>query len=124
MTNKTQIYRPIAPDIEELASEHHHDREAALELLCILLKPLLVPGVLAGYHVRVRVLDHHLKSQEFFSAKEFPKIAGRLESVYNVSPRRSSVDARSLADCSGSRCSTTTRRADRTAGSIQPPSGG
>ncbi|HSB00528.1 MAG TPA: NADH-ubiquinone oxidoreductase-F iron-sulfur binding region domain-containing protein [Anaerolineales bacterium] len=33
MTNKTQIYKPISPEIEELAHEHHHDREAALELL-------------------------------------------------------------------------------------------
>ncbi len=33
MTNKTQIYKPISPEIEELASEHHHDRESALELL-------------------------------------------------------------------------------------------
>ncbi len=33
MTNKTQIYKPISPEIEELAREHHHDREAALELL-------------------------------------------------------------------------------------------
>ncbi len=40
MTNKTIVYKPISPEIEELASEHHkrsspvgHDREAALELL-------------------------------------------------------------------------------------------
>ncbi|MBN2116544.1 MAG: NADH-quinone oxidoreductase subunit NuoF [Anaerolineales bacterium] len=33
MTNKTQIYKPISPEIEELAREHHQDREAALELL-------------------------------------------------------------------------------------------
>ncbi|HEX9332246.1 MAG TPA: NAD(P)H-dependent oxidoreductase subunit E, partial [Anaerolineales bacterium] len=33
MTNKTIVYIPISPEIEELASEHHHDREAALELL-------------------------------------------------------------------------------------------
>ncbi len=33
MTNKTIIYKPISPEIDELAREHHHDREAALELL-------------------------------------------------------------------------------------------
>jgi NADH-quinone oxidoreductase subunit F len=33
MTNKTQIYKPIAPEVAELAREHHNDREAALELL-------------------------------------------------------------------------------------------
>ncbi|HLO32162.1 MAG TPA: NADH-quinone oxidoreductase subunit NuoF [Anaerolineales bacterium] len=33
MTNKTIVYKPISPEIEELANEHHHDREAALELL-------------------------------------------------------------------------------------------
>ncbi|RPJ29371.1 MAG: hypothetical protein EHM33_01135 [Chloroflexi bacterium] len=33
MTNKTQIYKPISPEIEELARGHHYDREAALELL-------------------------------------------------------------------------------------------
>src|SRR5512138_2231160 len=33
MTNKIQIYKPIPPEIEELAREHHYDREAALELL-------------------------------------------------------------------------------------------
>ena len=33
MTNKAIVYKPIPPEIEELASEHHHDREAALEIL-------------------------------------------------------------------------------------------
>jgi len=33
MTNKTIIYKPISPEIAELAREHHHDPEAALELL-------------------------------------------------------------------------------------------
>ena len=33
MTNKAIVYKPISPEIEELASEHHHDREAALEIL-------------------------------------------------------------------------------------------
>ncbi len=33
MTNKSIVYKPISPEIEELTSEHHHDREAALELL-------------------------------------------------------------------------------------------
>jgi len=33
MTNKTHVYKPISPEIAELAGEHHHDREAALELL-------------------------------------------------------------------------------------------
>ncbi len=33
MTNKAIVYKPISPEIEELAGEHHHDREAALELL-------------------------------------------------------------------------------------------
>jgi NADH:ubiquinone oxidoreductase subunit F (NADH-binding)/NADH:ubiquinone oxidoreductase subunit E len=33
MTNKTIVYKPVSPEIEELASEHHYDREATLELL-------------------------------------------------------------------------------------------
>jgi NADH:ubiquinone oxidoreductase subunit F (NADH-binding)/NADH:ubiquinone oxidoreductase subunit E len=33
MTNKTQIYKPVSPEIDELAREHHYSREAALELL-------------------------------------------------------------------------------------------
>ncbi len=33
MTNKAIVYKPISPEIEELANEHHHDREAALEIL-------------------------------------------------------------------------------------------
>jgi len=33
MTNKTIVYKPISPEIEDLASKHDHDREAALELL-------------------------------------------------------------------------------------------
>ena len=33
MTNKTIVYKPIAPEIEELARKHHYDRAAALELL-------------------------------------------------------------------------------------------
>ena len=33
MTNKKNIYRPISPEIEELAREHGNDPESALELL-------------------------------------------------------------------------------------------
>ncbi|MGB8982039.1 MAG: NADH-ubiquinone oxidoreductase-F iron-sulfur binding region domain-containing protein [Anaerolineales bacterium] len=68
MTNKTTVYKPISPEIEELAGEHHHDREAALELLKDIQtrQGRLSPAAITDAARALKLPAHHLYGMATF----------------------------------------------------------